>query len=160
MIPKCFPHHLPHFLLRNSTNFTTIWAHFVACMMEFSCILDIPCSERSVFLVKKFDPKRHPKVCKMLPTTSKCRGAIFLIILSRWLTNVSLGSLHAQHAQLFGRKIHFVRQKNKKTKSFQPCSHLIATHSLKNSTQYVMVTDNWLTNLITLLGGGRVEFVR
>ena len=37
----------------NSTNFTKIGAHFVACMMEFSCILAIPCSENGVFLKKK-----------------------------------------------------------------------------------------------------------
>ena len=95
MIPKGFPHHPNHFFCQNWTNYTPIWAHFVACMMEFSCILAIPCSENSVFLErKKIDPKRHPKTCKRLPTSSKCRNALFLIIFSRRFTHVSLGSSH------------------------------------------------------------------
>ena len=53
MIPKGFPHHPHHFFRQNWTNYTPIWAHFVACMMEFSCILVIPCSENSVFLERK-----------------------------------------------------------------------------------------------------------
>ena len=75
MIPKGFPHHPHHLFRQNWTNYTPIWAHFVACMMEYSCILVIPCSENSVFLEKKIDPKRHPKTCKRLPTSSKCRNA-------------------------------------------------------------------------------------
>ena len=35
------------------------------------------------------------------PTSLKCHDAIFLIIFSPWFTHVSLGSSHAQHAQLF-----------------------------------------------------------
>ena len=77
---KGFPHHLHHFFRRNSSNFTQIWARFVACMMEFICILAIPCSENGVFLEKKNDPKRHPKTCKRLLTSSKCRNANILII--------------------------------------------------------------------------------
>ena len=46
MIPKGFPLHPHHFFRQNWTNYTPIWAHFVACMMEFSCILAIPCSEK------------------------------------------------------------------------------------------------------------------
>ena len=94
MNPKGFPHHLHHFFRRNSTNFIPIWAHFVSCMVEFSCILAIPCSENSVFLEKTVDPKRHPKTSKRLPTSSKCRNALFLIIFSRRFTHVSLGSSH------------------------------------------------------------------
>ena len=33
--------------------------------------------------------------------SSKCRNAVFLIIFSRRFTHVSLGSSHAQHAQLY-----------------------------------------------------------
>ena len=95
MIPKGFPHHPHHFFRQNWTNYTPIWAHFVACMMEFSCILVIPCSENSVFLEKKNWSQKHPKTCKRLPTSSNCHNALFLIIFSRRFTHVSLGSSHA-----------------------------------------------------------------
>ena len=39
--------------------------------------------------------QKHPKTCKRLPTSSKCRNALFLIIFSRRFTHVSLGSSHA-----------------------------------------------------------------
>ena len=51
--PKRLPASSKPLFRQNWTNYTPIWAHFVACMMEFSCILAIPCSENSVFLEKK-----------------------------------------------------------------------------------------------------------
>ena len=46
---------------------------------NLAVLLDIPCSENSVFLKKNWS-QRHPKRCKRLPTSSKCHSAIFLII--------------------------------------------------------------------------------
>ena len=42
------------------------------------------------FSKKRIDSKRHPKTCKRLPTSSKCRNAIFLIIF--------YGGLHTFHS--------------------------------------------------------------
>ena len=82
MIPNGFPHHPHHFFCRNSTNFTPIGAHFVACMMEFSCFGYTMLRKRR-FSQEKILPKRHPKACKRLPTSSNCSNALFLIMFSR-----------------------------------------------------------------------------
>ena len=103
MILKGFPRHLHHFFRRNSTNFTSSWANFVACMMEFSCVLAIPCSQNSSFLEKKIDPKRHPKTCKRLPASSKCCDALFLIIF--------YGGSHTFHSDPRMRTFHFQKCK-------------------------------------------------
>ena len=95
MIPKGFPHH-PHHFFRQIGPITPRFEPILWHAWWNLAVFWLYHAQKTAFSSrKKIDPKRHPKTYKRLPTSSKCRNALFLIIFSRRFTHVSLGSSHA-----------------------------------------------------------------
>ena len=95
MIPKGFPHHPNHF----SAKIGPITPRFEPILWHVwwnLAVFWLYHAPKTAFSSrKKIDPKRHPKTCKRLPTSSKSCNALSLIIFSRRFTHVSLGYSHA-----------------------------------------------------------------
>ena len=107
MITKGFPQRVHHFFRRNSTDITKLGAHIEACMVDFSCILAIPCTQNTEILEKILNARNDPK---RLTTSSKRQ-----LILSKpgflrkndWYTLNIVRFTIPSYESLFRRMIHY-----------------------------------------------------